>query len=878
MLEKSFNAQAVEESLYKSWEDAGCFESKIDSSKEPFCIMMPPPNVTGSLHIGHALTFTLQDVLVRYHRTQGRDVLWQPGMDHAGIATQNLVERMLDGEGVSRHDLGREKFLERVWQWKEESGGMIMNAFRRLGISPDWERERFTMDEGLSKAVREVFVTLFDQGLIYRDKRLVNWDPKLKTAISDLEVEQKESQGNYYYFKYPIENSDQFVVVATTRPETMFGDSGVAVHPDDERYKDLVGKNILLPLVSRKIPIIADEYSDPEKGTGAVKITPAHDFNDYEVGQRNNLEMINILDETAHLNENVPEKFQGMERFKARKEVVKAFEELGLLEKIEPTTHMVPYGDRGGVVIEPWLTDQWYVDAETLAQPALEAVKKGDTKFVPELWEKTYFNWLENIQPWCISRQLWWGHRIPAWYGPDGEFFVAHNEAEALEKAKVHYGRDVALTQDEDVLDTWFSSALWPFSTLDWPEESGELKQYYPTSVLVTGFDIIFFWVARMMMMGMHFMEDVPFKDVYVHALVRDEHGNKMSKSKGNVIDPRVLIDKFGADALRYTLASLSVPGQDIKLAESQVELGRNFVTKIWNAAKYCQMNEAVFGSDLSIDDVKHPLNHWILSELLKLQSQLQADYENYRFDQIADHLYHFVWGTFCDWYLEFTKPVLQGDDDAAKSEIRLVTGWVFDQILKTLHPLMPFVTEHLWQELSQRNMLMNQEIQGDLAGIDMSAAEQVSWVQSLVAHIRSLRSEVNVPPKNIIPVMMKDATEELQNWYHIHQNMIHKITRIEKIDFVDQVPEGAMQSVFGQTTILLPLADIIDAGAERARLGKELDKLATDLEKLDKRLSNPQFSQKAKPEVVAKAKKEQSDLQMKRQKLQDALKLLADT
>ena len=585
MLEKTYSPADVEGRLYDKWEKSGAFASDSASKADPYVIMMPPPNVTGSLHMGHALTFTLQDILVRYNRMNGKDTLWQPGTDHAGIATQMVVERQLGEQNVTRHDLGREKFIEKVWEWKEQSGGTITNQLRRLGASPDWQRERFTMDEGLSAAVRKVFVTLHKQDLIYRDKRLVNWDPKLLTAISDLEVVQKEVKGHYWHFKYPIEGRDgEFITVATTRPETMLGDTGVAVHPDDERYQDLIGQYCILPIVGRRIKIVADEYADPEKGSGAVKITPAHDFNDFEVGKRCGLEKINILDDHARINDEAPEEYRGLDRFEARKLLVAKMDELGLLEKIEDTVHMVPYGDRSNVVIEPYLTDQWFVNAEVLAKPATEAVEDGRIRFVPKNWENTYFEWMRNIQPWCISRQLWWGHRIPAWFGPDGEFFVEETEEEAIAAAKAHYGKDVELTQETDVLDTWFSSALWPYSTLGWPDKTPELDKYYPGDVLVTGFDIIFFWVARMIMMGMHFMDGkIPFKDIYIHALVRDENGQKMSKSKGNVIDPLELIDEYGCDALRFTLTALAAQGRDIKLAASRVEGYRNFATKLWN-------------------------------------------------------------------------------------------------------------------------------------------------------------------------------------------------------------------------------------------------------------------------------------------------------
>ncbi|HWA46855.1 MAG TPA: valine--tRNA ligase, partial [Dongiaceae bacterium] len=618
MLEKTFRPDEVEKKHYAAWEAAGEFAAHPESNQTPYTIMMPPPNVTGSLHMGHALTFTLQDVLIRYERMKGRDALWQPGTDHAGIATQMVVERQLAQQGIKRTDLGREKFLEKVWEWKAESGGAITHQLRRLGASADWPRERFTMDEGLSLAVRKVFVDLYRQGLIYRDKRLVNWDPKLHTAISDLEVQQKESKGHLWHLRYPIEGeTGRYLVVATTRPETMLGDTAVAVHPEDERYKALIGKHVILPIVGRRIPIVGDDYADPETGSGAVKITPAHDFNDFEVGRRHSLEMINIFDRDARINENAPEAYRGLDRYKAREKVVAEFEALGLLEKIDDHALTLPYGDRSGVVVEPWLTDQWYCDAKTLAQPAIKAVEEGRTVFVPKQWENTYYDWMRNIQPWCISRQLWWGHQIPAWYAPDGKIFVAMDEEEAKALARKEYGRDVALTRDSDVLDTWFSSGLWPFSTLGWPQETPELKRYYPGDVLVTGFDIIFFWVARMMMMGIHFMGDVPFRTVYIHALVRDEHGQKMSKSKGNVIDPLELIEKYGADALRFTLAALAAQGRDIKMSENRVEGYRNFATKLWNATRFAQMNECKPVASFRPATLRDPVNRWIVGRLV---------------------------------------------------------------------------------------------------------------------------------------------------------------------------------------------------------------------------------------------------------------------
>jgi len=707
-LDKNFSPRAVEARLYDMWENSGAFAADPASRKPPFTIMIPPPNVTGSLHMGHALTFTLQDILIRWKRMQGFDALWQPGTDHAGIATQMVVERLLAAEGVSRKELGREKFLERVWQWKAESGGQITQQLRRLGASLDWRRERFTLDDGLSAAVRKVFVTLAEQGLIYRALRLVNWDPKLQTAISDLEVENREIKGHLWYIRYPIVGEDdRFLTVATTRPETMLGDVAVAVHPEDARYRELIGRSVTLPLVGRDIPIIADDYSDPEKGTGAVKITPAHDFNDFKVGERHRLPMPSVLDRRAlvsldqlrQIKPDLPEfvkALEGKDRFEARKLIVENLQDIGLLEKIEPHTHQVPHGDRSGVVIEPLLTWQWFADAKALARAAIEAVESGKTRFVPDQWKNTFFAWMREIEPWCISRQLWWGHRIPVWYGPDDHAFIAESEDEAIRRARAHYKADVVLRQDEDVLDTWFSSALWPFSTLGWPEETPELQRYYPTDVLVTGFDIIFFWVARMMMMGQHFMEDVPFRDVYIHGLVRDERGQKMSKSKGNVIDPLALIDEFGADALRFTICAAAGPGRDIKLGRSRVESQRSFVTKLWNAARFCEMNGIAPVADFDPAQAQHILSRWILDTSNSAITEATAALEAYRFDDYAQICYRFLWNTFCDWFLEFIKPALIENASEAV-ELRAVAAHVLGVILRLLHPMIPFVTEKLW-------------------------------------------------------------------------------------------------------------------------------------------------------------------------------------
>ncbi|MEO3433178.1 valine--tRNA ligase [Inquilinus sp. CAU 1745] len=881
MLDKTYSAAEVEAKLYPEWEETGAFKANTQSNAQPYTIMMPPPNVTGSLHMGHALNMTLQDVVTRYQRRRGRDALWQPGTDHAGIATQMVVERQLAQEGVSRHDLGREKFLERIWDWKAESGGTITRQLRRLGASPDWEKERFTMDEGLNKAVRKVFVTLYKEGLIYRDKRLVNWDPKLRTAISDLEVEQKETKGHLWHLRYPLaDDPSRSIIVATTRPETMLGDTAVAVHPEDERYADLVGKDVLLPIVGRRIPIVADDYSDPEEGSGAVKITPAHDFNDFEVGKRHDLEMINVLDADARMNENAPEDYRGLDRYEARKKVVAAFEELGLLEKIEDHTHMVPYGDRGGVAIEPWLTDQWYCDAATLARPAIEAVEQGRTVFVPKQWENTYFDWMRNIQPWCISRQLWWGHQIPAWYGPDGKFFVGETEEEAAAEAERHYGRPTALERDPDVLDTWFSSALWPFSTLGWPDDVPEVARYYPGDTLITGFDIIFFWVARMMMMGIHFMGEVPFRTVYIHALVRDEKGQKMSKSKGNVIDPLDLIDRYGADALRFTLISMAAQGRDIKLSEQRVEGYRNFATKLWNAARYCQMNGCVPVPGFDPAAAKLTVNRWVAGEVVETARRLETALDAFRFNDAAGALYQFAWGTFCDWYLEFTKPILNGGDEAAQAETRAMTAWVLDQILNLLNPQMPYLTEELWAQLSEgRGERLIGAHWPDYPDslVDADAGAEMGWIVRLVSAVRTVRSEMNVPAGAEIELRVKDANAETARRLEAHADIVKRLARLDAIQVTDDAPpKGSAQSVLDEATLILPLADVIDLDQERARLTKEIAKLDGEIGKIEKKLSNEQFLAKAPEEVVAEQRERQADAVATRKKLEAALKAVA--
>jgi valyl-tRNA synthetase len=879
MLDKTYNPQDVEEALYARWEKSGDFGAQPASAARPYTIMMPPPNVTGSLHIGHALNTTLQDVLIRYHRMAGRDALWQPGTDHAGIATQMVVERQLEQSGMNRRALGREAFVKRVWTWKEQSGGTITHQLRRLGASPDWTRERFTMDDGLSRAVTKVFVELHRAGLIYRDKRLVNWDPKLHTAISDLEVENREVRGKMWYFKYPVEGADgSFITVGTTRPETMLGDTGVAVHPDDERYKDLVGKNCIQPLTQRRIPIVADEYADPEKGSGAVKITPGHDFNDFAVGKRHQLAMLNVFDKDAKLNEEVPEKYRGLDRFKVRDMVVADMQLLELLEKVEDNVMQIPYGDRSGVVIEPWLTDQWYADAKTLAKPCIEAVETGRTRFVPKTWENTFFEWMRNIQPWCISRQLWWGHQIPAWYAPDGHAFVAYDEAEAHTLAKKHFGKDVELVRDDDVLDTWFSSALWPFSTLGWPEKTPELARYYPGDVLVTGFDIIFFWVARMMMMGHHFMGDVPFRDVYIHALVRDEKGQKMSKSKGNVMDPLDLCNSYGTDAVRFTLTAMAAQGRDIRLAEGRIAGYRNFITKIWNAARFCQMNECVIVPGFDPKGVNSTLNKWIVSKVADAAREVSDAIIGYRFNEAASAFYQFTWGTFCDWFLEFAKPVFQGADTTAKAETRATAAWVLDQILIIGHPQIPLVTETLWEKLAEAagikraaSLMTTQWPQYD--GLAAPAAQaEMDWVVDIITAIRSVRSEMNVPAGSQIAALVKGGGADIKARLATHNTLICANARLSSIEDSDQVPRGSAQVVVGEATVLLPLEGIIDFAKEGERLKKEIAKKDADIANDDKKLLNDAFIAKAPPEVIEEIRERRAAAEAARVKLKDAL------
>ncbi|MCA6121728.1 valine--tRNA ligase [Bradyrhizobium sp. WSM 1704] len=952
MIEKNYQPADIERRMSQIWEDSGAFKAGRPERKDaaPFTIVIPPPNVTGSLHMGHALNNTLQDILCRFERMRGRDVLWQPGTDHAGIATQMVVERQLmERQEPGRRDIGRAKFLERVWQWKAESGGTIVNQLKRLGASCDWSRERFTMDEGLSRAVVKVFVELHREGLIYKDKRLVNWDPKLLTAISDLEVQQVEVKGHLWYLRYPIEGRDfspedptSFIVVATTRPETMLGDTAVAVHPDDERYTKLVGQHVILPLVGRKIPIVADDYSDPEKGSGAVKVTPAHDFNDFEIGKRHGLPQISVLDQEGCLsltdNEDylrgLPEgstefaaEFDKIERFAARKKIVARLEEFGFLERIEPNTHMVPHGDRSGVVIEPYLTDQWYVDAHALAQPAMAAVRSGETTFVPKNWEKTYFEWMENIQPWCISRQLWWGHQIPAWYGPDGKVFVAETEEEAVGNALGYYveqevitpeqGHEMAadpakregfITRDEDVLDTWFSSALWPFSTLGWPDDTPEVARYYPTNTLVTGFDIIFFWVARMMMMGLHFMKEAPFSTVYIHALVRDEKGAKMSKSKGNVIDPLHLIDKYGADALRFTLSAMAAQGRDIKLAESRVDGYRSLATKLWNACRFAEMNGAALPEGFEPAKAEQSVNRWIMHETARAAREVTEAIEAYRFNDAANAVYRFIWNVYCDWYIELTKPLLMGEDGPAKTETRAMLAYVRDEILKLLHPFMPFVTEELWAVTAKRDGLLalapwprratgvtaeqlaemamsgpsgeiipaGMIIASETAEFSDPAAEaEIGWLVDLLSTVRSVKAEMNIPPSTLTPLVMVAASPETKARAQHWSEVAKRLARLSDISFADTAPQGAVQLLVRGEVVALPLKGVVDLAAERGRLEKELGKADADIKRVDAKLSNEKFVANAPEELVEEEKEKREAALERRAKISEAIERL---
>ncbi|WP_281977294.1 valine--tRNA ligase [Pseudorhizobium flavum] len=969
MLDKTYDSAAVEPKIAAAWEDADAFRAGANAapSAEHFTIVIPPPNVTGSLHMGHALNNTLQDIMVRFERMRGKDVLWQPGMDHAGIATQMVVERQLaERQLPGRREMGREAFIDKVWEWKAESGGLIFNQLKRLGASCDWSRERFTMDEGLSQAVLEVFVTLYKEGLIYRGKRLVNWDPKFETAISDIEVENREVDGHMWHFKYPLAGGEtytyvekdadgnvilqeerDYISIATTRPETMLGDGAVAVYPSDERYAAIVGKLCEIPVGPKEhrrlIPIITDEYPDPTFGSGAVKITGAHDFNDYQVARRNNIPLYRLMDTQARLREDgepyavyaaraleiaksgelptesevddinlVPDEYRGLDRYEARKRIVDAINTEGLAVTVKDAEGndvpyvdnkkiMQPFGDRSNVVIEPMLTDQWFVDAETLAKPAIEAVRDGRTKFVPKNWEKTYFEWMENIQPWCISRQLWWGHQIPAWYGPDGQVFVEKTEEEALHAAIQHYiahegpmkayvedllenfkPGDI-LTRDEDVLDTWFSSALWPFSTLGWPEQTKELEKYYPTSVLVTGFDIIFFWVARMMMMGLHFMQDedgnpvAPFHTVYVHALVRDKNGQKMSKSKGNVIDPLELIDEYGADALRFTLAIMAAQGRDVKLDPARIAGYRNFGTKLWNATRFAEMNGVKRDPHFIPETSTLTINRWILTELASTIRDVTDAIETQRFNDAAGSLYRFVWNQFCDWYLELLKPVFSGTDERAKVEAQACAAYVLEETYKLLHPFMPFMTEELWAHTANRDTLLCHADWPAPEFADEVAAAEINWLIDLVSGLRSARAEMNVPPAAVAPLVVVGASEQTETRLKRHDAAIRRLARVESIETAQTAPKGAAQVVVGEAIACLPLGSLIDLAAEKARIEKAIGKTEAEMDRVAKKLANEKFVQNADPEVVAAERERYAELEVQMASLKIAAQRIAE-
>ena len=876
-MEKKYIHQDIEKRIYSQWEESNCFSASTDinNQKETYCIVIPPPNVTGNLHMGHALNNTLQDILIRFNRMQGKDVLWQAGTDHAGIATQMVVERKLDAErNLRKEDLGREEFVNEIWKWKEESGGQIINQLKRLGSSCDWERERFTLDEGLSKAVLYVFNKLYEDGLLYKDQRLVNWDTKFETAISDLEVQQIEVEGNLWYIKYPLrDDKSKFITIATTRPETMLGDTAIAVNPKDKKHNKLIGKMAIIPLSGRVIPIIGDDYAKMDEGTGAVKITPAHDFNDFEVGKRNNLEMLNILDKSGHLVDDdfIPKKYQKLERFVARKEILSDLEADGSLIKTEKHLHNVPHGDRSGVVIEPYLTDQWYVDAKELSKKAIKAVKEKKTQFVPENWEKTYFEWMDNIQPWCISRQLWWGHQIPVWYGPDNHFFVAIDEDEAKKKAFDHYGKDIDLVRDEDVLDTWFSSALWPFSTLGWPEKTPEFEKYYNTDVLVTGFDIIFFWVARMMMMGLYLTDDVPFHTIYIHALVRDKEGQKMSKSKGNVIDPLSLIEKYGADSLRFTLSSMAAQGRDIKLAESRVEGYRNFITKIWNAARFISTYNIIQETNFDPTTVKQDQNKWILGELDNLNRNVCQALDKFRFNDASAEIYSFTWHLFCDWYIEIIKDdMTQSSEGSVETKQTLI--YTYLNLLKICHPFMPFVTEELNSIYKMGQELLVASNWPNLVSNDTVQSKSiVDFLIDVITEIRSIRSELRVAPSNKIKLLVLNDGHDYVDKLVENNIKIQRMARLSSIEYVDTIPDNAIQCIISGVSFGLDLEGAVNTEEELVRLDKELSKILDDLAVVDKKLENKQFLQNAPSDVIEKQKIIREELFQKKQEFETA-------
>ncbi len=926
-MEKTYNPHAIEQRWYETWEENGYFspdmdtEQTSDSGQDSYCIMIPPPNVTGSLHMGHAFQDTIMDALTRYHRMKGDKTLWQPGTDHAGIATQMVVERIINAEGKTRHDLGREAFIEKIWDWKAHSGNTITRQLRRMGASLDWKRERFTMDEGLSEAVKEVFVRLYEEGLIYRGKRLVNWDPVLHTAVSDLEVISEEENGHFWHMRYPLSDGSGYIIVATTRPETMLGDTAVAVHPDDERYQDMIGKTIKLPLTDREIPVIADDYVDPEFGTGCVKITPAHDFNDYDMGKRHNLPIINILTVDAAINDNAPEKYRGMDRYEARKAIVKDLDEAGLLEKIDEHRLMVPRGDRSGAVIEPYLTDQWYVKIAPLAEPAIKAVEDGDIRFVPDNWKNTYFEWMNNIEDWCISRQIWWGHRIPAWYDDNGNVYVGKDEQAIRQQHNLD--DSISLKQDEDVLDTWFSSALWPFSTLGWPDKTPELDTFYPTNVLVTGFDIIFFWVARMIMMGLKFTGEVPFKEVYVHGLVRDSHGHKMSKSKGNVLDPIDLIDgieletlvekrtsgmmqpqmakkiekqtrkefkdgipAFGTDALRFTFAIQATTGRDIKFDMGRIEGYRNFCNKLWNASRYVLMNTEGHDCGMDNDEMEFSLaDKWIISRLQQTEQQVIDSLNTYRLDRAAQAIYEFTWNEYCDWYLELSKSVLNNDSasEAQQRGTRNTLIRALESLLRLAHPIMPFITEEIWQRVAplagiQGDTIMLQPFpEPQSAQVDQDAVDEMNWLQQFVLGVRQIRSGYDIKPGKPLNVLLANGSDSDKARLQRNETMLIKLARLESITWLDDdnAPESATALV-GEMQILIPMAGLIDIDAERERLNKEIESNQGFISKLEAKLSNENFVSRAPEQVVAHERQKLTETQNKLKSLTEQLEKLS--
>ena len=875
MLDKTFDPKKIDNKNYEIEKKLGIFNSDINSSKKSFCIMMPPPNVTGVLHMGHALNFTLQDVIIRYKRLNNFNVLWQPGTDHAGIATQIVVEKELNKNNQNRNDLGKENFISKVWEWKNKSGNQIISQMRQLGVSADWSREKFTMDDELSKTVRKVFIDLFEKKMIFKEKRLINWDIKLQTAVSDLEVENKNVNGFLYFIKYPLKkNKNSYITIATTRPETILGDTGIAIHPKDKKFKKFHGDTVILPILDKEIPLVLDEHADPEKGSGAVKITPAHDFNDFEVGLRHKLDLISIFDKEGRLNEQVPKNYQGFDKLKAREKILEYLEKKGLLEKKEKYEYSVPFGDRSGEILEPFLTDQWFVDAKKLSKEAIKAVKEKKISFLPQSWEKIYFDWLENIQPWCISRQIWWGHKIPIWYGPDNKPFAGMNEKDVLNKAEKFYKKKVDLIQDQDVLDTWFSSSLWPFSTLGWPDETKEYKKYYPTDLLITGFDIIFFWVARMIMMGLFFTKKPPFKEVYIHALIRDEKGQKMSKSKGNVIDPLELTNKYGADALRFTLSSLASPGRDIKLSTQKVESSRNFATKIWNASRYILLNDCKINKSFKPENINNVVNKWIIHSLILLKDNLTNKIEEYKFNDASFHLYQFIWRTFCDWYLEFTKPILQGNDEKLIEETKNTIIWTLDNILIMLYPFMPFISRELRSQIHNKDLVYEWPDFKNLKKSD-EAKEEIDWVVELISQVRTVRTSVRISAKAILSLSFKDLKKDKQEIINKYNSFLQRLARVE---IKDPKSNNILQFVCDKTTFFLDVANIIDLKNEEKRILEEIEKIKIEIDKINKMLRNSKFIKNAPDEVVKKQKENFMNYKNTLTKLEEAKKNIPTT